>query len=53
MRDRHSWNPQLVIPKTFEQCLTYEKQIMFLWRKIEELQQEIDELKANLTPQSK
>lgn len=33
------WNPQLVIPKTFEQCLTYEKQVLWLYKKIQEIQQ--------------
>ena len=34
-----SWlyDPQLVIPSTFEECLTYEMQVMWLYKKIEEL----------------
>lgn len=33
------WNPQLVIPKTFEQCLTYEKQVLWLYKKLCEIQE--------------
>ena len=34
-----SWlyDPQLVIPSTFEECLTYEMQVIWLYKKIEEL----------------
>lgn len=30
---------QLVIPSTFEQCLTYEKQILWLYKRLNEIQQ--------------
>lgn len=45
---------QLVIPKSFDSCFTYEKQILWLKRKIEELEEsgggssELDEIKARL-----
>ena len=34
-----SWlyDPQLVIPSTFEECLTYEMQVIWLYKKIEAL----------------
>ena len=34
-----SWlyDPQLVIPSTFEECLTYEMQVIWLYKRIEEL----------------
>lgn len=44
-RRRHCYNPQLVIPSTFAECLTYGKQILWLAHKIEDLQKQIDELK--------
>lgn len=35
----HSWlyDPQLVVPSTFEECLTYEMQVIWLYKKIEAL----------------
>lgn len=35
---------RLIIPKSFEQCLTYAEQIYYLYKKIEELEKRIDEL---------
>lgn len=39
------WNPQLVIPSTFEQCFTYEKQILWLKKQIDDLKSENEDLK--------
>lgn len=47
MRNRVPWNPQLVIPSSFQNCLTYEKQILWLYSKIEELEERIAELEGN------
>lgn len=32
------WNARLVIPETFEDCLTYGQRQEFMWRKIKELE---------------
>lgn len=40
--------PQLVIPTTFENCLTYEKQILFLCKTINTLSDQIDELEERV-----
>lgn len=49
------YRPQLVIPQTFEQCFTYEKQVLFLKNEIDKLKtqvatlsSEVAEIKAQL-----
>ena len=42
------WNPQLVIPSTFEQCITYEKQILWLYHKHKENEERIEELETEV-----
>ena len=36
------YRPQLVIPQTFEQCFTYEKQVLFLKNEIDKLKTQVD-----------
>jgi|GEM_PF-4279901 len=44
MKDKKVWNPQLVIPSSFQNCLTYEKQVLWLYKKIVELEERVAEL---------
>ena len=37
---------QLIIPTTFEDCLTYGQRQEFMWKKIQELEQKIEELES-------
>lgn len=37
-------NARLVIPQTFDDCLTYGQRQEFMWKKIKELEDKIDEL---------
>lgn len=37
--------PRLIIPTSFEDCLTYGQRQYYMWKVIEQLQEEIDELK--------
>lgn len=41
---RWPWNARLIIPTTFDECLTYGQRQEFMWRKIEELENRLDEL---------
>ena len=36
------YRPQLVMPQTFEQCFTYEKQVLFLKNEIDKLKTQVD-----------
>lgn len=38
--------PMLVIPSSFAECLSYEQQIMYLNKKIEELEKRVTELEG-------
>ncbi len=40
------WNARLVIPTTFDDCLTYGQRQDFMWKKIKELEEKIDELES-------
>ena len=40
---------QLIIPTTFEDCLTYGQKQDFMWKKICEMQDTIEELDARVT----
>ena len=40
--------PQLVIPTSFETCLSYEQQVNFLGKKIHELEERIEALEAEV-----
>lgn len=40
------WNARLIIPTTFEDCLTYGQRQDFMWKKIKELEDKIDELES-------
>ena len=46
MLDRFfNWcNARLIIPSTFDDCLTYGQRQDFMWKKIKELEDKIDEL---------
>ncbi len=46
-----SCRPQLVIPSSFQECLSYEQQIMYLNKKIEELNDKVIELESKIDPQ--
>lgn len=37
-------NARLVIPQSFDDCLTYGQRQEFMWKKIKELEDKIDEL---------
>lgn len=36
--------PQLVIPESFQECYTYEMQTLYLAKRIDELQEQVDKL---------
>ena len=38
------WKGQLIIPTTFEECLTYGQRQDFMWKKIQELEEKIENL---------
>lgn len=40
--------PQLVIPQTFEQCFTYEKQVLFLKNEIDKLKTQVATLSSEV-----
>ena len=40
---------QLVIPATFAECLTYEEQICYLAKKVEDLEQRIEVLERGVS----
>lgn len=42
------YRPQLVIPQTFEQCFTYEKQVLFLKNEIDKLKTQIATLSSEV-----
>ena len=39
---------QLIIPRTFEDCLTYGQKQDFMWKKIQELQETVEDLEARV-----
>lgn len=39
---------QLIIPQTFEDCLTYGQKQDFMWKKIQELQETVEDLEARV-----
>lgn len=41
-------HPQLVIPESFELCLSYEEQVAYLNKYIEELEKRIEELEKKV-----
>lgn len=45
-------NARLVIPTSFEACLSYEQQVNFLARKIAELEARVTALEAEVEPNS-
>lgn len=45
------FNPQLVIPTTFEECLSYEQQVNFLAQKIHDLEERVEALEAEVEPE--
>lgn len=45
--------PRLIIPTSFEECLTYGQRQLYMWKVIEELQAKVDELEARLTDDGK
>lgn len=49
MKDDKFCNTQLIIPDSFEQCFTYAHQVLWLYQKIKDLQEDVDELKQQLT----
>jgi hypothetical protein len=42
------FNPRLVVPSTFGECLTYEEQMLFLAKKIAELTDAVNALEARV-----
>lgn len=42
------YRPQLVIPQTFEQCFTYEKQVLFLKNEIDKLKTQVATLSSEV-----
>lgn len=40
---------RLVVPSTFEECLSYEQQVLYLAKKIDELEERVEELEGNST----
>lgn len=40
--------PQLVIPTSFEMCLSYEQQVNFLAQKIHDLEERVEALEAEV-----
>lgn len=42
------YRPQLVIPQTFEQCFTYEKQVLFLKNEIDKLKTQVAALSSEV-----
>lgn len=44
--------PRLVIPTSFEACLSYEQQVNFLARKVAELEDRVEALEAEVEPNS-
>lgn len=42
------WGAQLVIPQTFQQCLSYEKQVLWLYKHISDLETKVSELEATI-----
>lgn len=42
------YRPQLVIPQTFEQCFTYEKQVLFLKNEIDKLKAQVATLSSKV-----
>lgn len=40
--------PRLIIPTSFEECLTYGQRQYYMWKVIEELQDEIEELEDRI-----
>ena len=41
----------LVVPTSFEQCLSYGQQQLYMWKYIEQLEQRIAELEAKVDEQ--
>ncbi len=41
--------PRLIIPTSFEECLTYGQRQNYMWKVIEELEERISELEEQLT----
>lgn len=46
------FKPQLVIPTTFEECLSYEQQVNFLAQKLHDLEERVEALEAEVEPNS-
>lgn len=44
MCDEIKRNTQLFIPKVFDDCYTYEKQLLWLYNKVTELEARVEEL---------
>lgn len=42
------YRPQLVIPQTFEQCFTYEEQVLFLKNEIDKLKTQVATLSSEV-----
>lgn len=38
--------PQIIIPSTFQECLSYEQQILYLNKKIEDLTERVEALES-------
>lgn len=43
---------RLIIPTSFEECLTYGQRQEFMWRKIQELEERVEALEAIVNPQN-
>lgn len=43
--------PQLIIPTSFQECLTYGQRQLYMWKVIEELEERIEALEEQLTNQ--
>lgn len=41
--------PRLIIPTSFEECLTYGQRQNYMWKVIEQLEERIEELEEQLT----
>ncbi|MBO7733321.1 MAG: hypothetical protein J6S67_12225 [Methanobrevibacter sp.] len=40
--------PRLIIPTSFEECLTYGQRQYYMWKVIEQMQDKIDELEERI-----
>jgi len=49
---RGPFKPQLVIPTSFEACLSYEQQVNFLAQKIHDLEERVEALEGDVESNS-